>query len=203
MKLFRVQPEITTLGTGTKVIRLPKEYWITADVGIITLALLPIAKILVVPLSLMLGVPSLGKGLQVPIEWFLAFIISFLTAVYLRRFEPEGKSIIKWVLGYINYLIKPKWSDGWTTFSPGRSEVNFKLTVNTYMTNCNICASIPAKGKGIKKFALYTRANIKIRRTKVSFYPGKDYFPGIYEIEKGQIIRISDLPSRVKKGGSN
>ncbi|RUT39498.1 hypothetical protein EJP82_26060 [Paenibacillus anaericanus] len=201
VKLFRVKPEITTLGTGTKVIRLPKEYWITADVGIITFVILPIIRFTIAPiLSSILGAHSLGPALVSPINWVLAFIVSFLIAVYLRRYDPEGKSVVKWVWDYTKYFIQPKWSDGWTKCKYDRTKIDFSIQAQAYQTQRNICGSLPAEGQGIKKFALYKPANIVIKRGKVKFIEGKNYGPGVYEVQGNRISRISDLPKKRREG---
>lgn len=197
-KLFRVRPEITTLGTGTKVIRLPKEFWITADVGIITFALLPIIRFTIIPLlSIILGIHKLGAALENPINWTLALAVSFFIGIYLRRFDPDGKSVIRWVWDYSRYFFRPKWSDGWTKCRYVRREfIDFSIHTKVYSTHKNICCSFPAEGNA-KKFALYKQANISInRKGKIKFSDGSSFSPGIYSIQDKKIIRIGDLKKR-------
>jgi len=206
VKLFRVQPEITTLGTGTKVIRLPKEYWITADVGIITFVILPIARFLVMPiLTRLLGIHSLGPALESPINWVLAFVTSFLVAVYLRRFDPDGKSIVRWSWDYLKYLIQPKWSDGWTDLRGFKNEeYEYIVKTEVYSIHRNLCCSLPAEGVGVTRFALYKSADISVnRRGKIKFSVGNKFVPGIYSVKGRQIVKIGELTRKEENHDSN
>ncbi|OAB28405.1 TcpE family conjugal transfer membrane protein [Paenibacillus macquariensis] len=203
VKLFRVQPEITTLGTGKKVIRLPKELWLTVDTVIITFFALPIVRYLIVPiLDLFININELGS-LGSFVNWFLAFVISFLLSMLMRKFDPDGKSVNRWIWDYVKFTLRPKFTDGWSKVGIYKTaESSYKINVDVFLVKNNICGSLPAVGEKVDKFALYSTANVTIRYGKVKFTNGNSLKPGIYAVRDNKIIRTANLPQKAKKVGA-
>ncbi|BFH18254.1 hypothetical protein J6TS7_20600 [Paenibacillus dendritiformis] len=181
IRMFKVKFEISSIGAGDKRIRLPQGVSITFDMAVVTLLTLPLCRYLLAPII------GLLSGEQDPVElWIYALITAVVIGWFSRKFEPAGRSLAMFGLDFIKYVVRSKFSDGWSKRNAALYQGPVQ-PVQVSMYDQKKCGQFPARGEP-DEFELRVAAHVQVRRGRATFrLAGSKTSPGIYQVGKKKV----------------
>lgn len=176
-ELYRGKIEIVAIGEGAGKIRLPRGMALGLDAAILGL----------------IGVFVPGLPLGWVVSWFIplppfitALIIGVTVGGIASRFDPQGKSVIRWLQDYLAYLVRPHRHDGWKGI-PKTQHLN--LTTQVYGVDQGVACSTPIRGTG-NTIVLHKRMGVQLLKNGewIVERSRKPIQEGRYRIKNGKLV---------------
>ena len=188
-ELYRGKVEIRSIGVGPGKLKIPRGVSLGVDTVILA-ALCTSSAGLVTAYAVNKFYPQ-----------FPSFIVSVGTGVllagWLSRFDPQGKSVLRWFFDYLSDSVRPGRHDGWQSF---REPSPIRLDAYVYGVEDGESVSTPVVGDG-DVVTLHRPLALKVHkkgRWTVS-RNGVLLEAGRYQIKNGKAVPLQPPVIRLKK----
>lgn len=186
--LYKVQPEITSIGQGKQRIKLPRDTAITVDSFVLFGIFLLPARFILTPIVSLLVNPD-----GWPIDWPIAILLAGGGAFYAGKLDPAGKSISSYLWGVCKFFLRSRYSNGWEKKEPMKRSIRNNAVFGVTLLDDGKTGSLPATGR-VEYFELRLPAAVKVRGGRVTVKKRGSKLPaGSYKIEKGRVLSHQDL----------
>ena len=189
-ELYRQKTEITKIGSGAGALKIGKYLSVGLDVLLLGAAVGIFPGVLIAAV-LHAIYPPISKAI-----WIV--IIGFTAGWAAKQFDPQGKSVLTWVMDVMAYLRRPRISDGFKPVKLDKKPLIYRYAF--YAVDQGIARSTPIYGNGA--FTLHKPLGVKILRDgswilKRSHHPLE---PGKYRVVDGKINKVT-APPKLRRHG--
>lgn len=186
-QLYRGKVEIISIGVGEGKIRLPRG----VTLGIDTLLLGFLATLIIgLPVSRLVQLLVPHTKISSILVLVTPFACGILVAFTASKYDPHGKSVIRWLFDWLVFLVSFKRTDGWST---PKSVSRLRVDASWYAPKHTLPVQVKAR-----KIMLHKPLAVRVHKRQgivvIARHGNKVLPSGSYEIRDGELRLIADPP---------